>query len=236
MKSIQEEIAILTGIKLLPDQMYALFYYEKELISWNENFNLTTITTPQDIHIRHFLDSLSCLQVIRDRKPFRLIDVGTGAGFPGIPIKIALPEVKLTLVESIGKKADFCRYIVNELKLQEVEILHARAENIGQDSCYREQFDWSVARAVAALPTLLEYLLPLVKIGGKSLAQKGKTAHEEVEKAQHTIRLLGGELESIHAVDIPKVEEKRFLIVINKVSSSPSKYPRRAGIPTKRPL
>ena len=236
MKEFQAEVANLTGIHLSTEQIAAFLHYEEELSAWNKKFNLTTLVTPQEIRVKHFLDSLSCLQVINKCNSFKLIDVGTGAGFPSIPIKIILPKIKLTLIESIQKKANFCHHIVKELNLQEVEILNARAENIGQDRHYREQFDWAVARAVASLPTLVEYLLPLVKKGGKALAQKGKNANKELQIARNAIQILGGELGEIRKVDIPSIKETRFLVVIKKVSSCPLKYPRRAGVPAKKPL
>src|SRR4030066_1740382 len=154
------------GLRLSRSQLSALSLYERELVDWNTRFNLTAIRDPQEIHIKHFLDSFPCLMALRDTSIGRLIDIGTGAGFPGIPIKIIYPKMQLTLVESVGKKAEFCRHVVNSLDLHGVEVVQERAEVLGQNPSYREQYDWAVARAVAILPVLAEYLLPLVRVGG----------------------------------------------------------------------
>ena len=180
------------GLRLSLRQLAAFERYEQELLSWNEKFNLTAIRDSEGVRTKHFLDSLSCLLVMRDNPPARLVDIGTGAGFPGIPLKILLPNIQLTLVESVGKKADFCRHVVEVLNLDKVEVLTCRAEEMGQDRNHRERYDWAVARAVAALPVLAEFLLPLVKIGGSILAQKGEAGPAEAHAADKAIRLLGG--------------------------------------------
>jgi 16S rRNA (guanine527-N7)-methyltransferase len=165
----------------------------------------------------------------------RVIDVGTGAGFPGLALKIAYPEMHLTLVESIGKKADFCAEVVKVLGLENVQVITARAEELGRHQEYREQYDWALARAVAPMAILAEYLLPFVRIGGKMLAQKGKEGELEAEKANEAFTTLGGELEQVIPVSLPGVEA-RTLIVVAKTRGTPDRYPRRVGIPTKRPL
>ena len=170
------------------------------------------------------------------RPGMRVVDIGTGAGFPGIPLKIAAPDIRLTLVESIRKKADFCRYLAGELQLREVTILNARAEDIGQDPAHREQYHWAVARAVADLCVLAEYLLPLVKIGGYALAQKGENGPAEAHAAADALRLLGGEVEKIVPIELPGIAEARYLIVMRKIAATPPQYPRRAGMPSKKPL
>jgi len=210
--------------------------YARLLKEYNQKYNLTAITDPQEIIIKHFLDSLSCLLVIQDLSPCSLIDIGTGAGFPGIPIKIMITEISLTLVESVGKKTDFCSLVINELNLDGCAILQSRAEDVGKFSEHREKYDWAVARAVAELPVLVEYLLPLVRIGGYALAMKGKTIADELNAAQKGILMLGGEIEKIEDVILPKNAGERSLIVISKKNQSPPKYPRRAGQPSKRPL
>lgn len=164
------------------------------------------------------------------------MDVGTGAGFPGIPLKIALPKMQLTLVESVGKKAAFCQHIVDTLKLEKVTVLHARAEELGQHKDHRECYDWAVARAVANLPVLAEYLLPLVRVGGGMLAQKGESAIAETHAAERAIRVLGGQLRQVRKVELPGVAEDRFLVVVNKKAPTPPGYPRRVGLPAKRPI
>ena len=166
----------------------------------------------------------------------RLIDIGSGAGFPGIVLKIAYPGLQLTLVKSVGKKTDFCRHVVKTLGLDNVEVIQERAENIGQCSAYREQFDWAVARAVAALPVLVEYLLPLVRVGGNMLAMKGESGPAESHASEHALRMLGGHLRQLLPVTLPGVAEERYLVIVDKVAATPTRYPRRVGIPTKRPL
>jgi 16S rRNA (guanine527-N7)-methyltransferase len=224
------------GLRLSPSQQAILALYERELMDWNTRFNLTAIRDPEEVHIKHFLDSLTCLLAMRDTPLGRLIDIGTGAGFPGIPLKIMLPRVQLTLVESVGKKAEFCRHVVNILDLQGVEVIQQRAETIGQDPAHRERYDWAVARAVAILPVLAEYLLPLVRVGGSMLAMKGESGPAEAHSAEHAIKLLGGHLRQLLPVTLPGVAEERYLVVIDTVAATPAAYPRKVGIPAKRPL
>jgi 16S rRNA (guanine527-N7)-methyltransferase len=235
-----QELANLTkkqlGLHLSRSQMSALTLYERELIDWNTRFNLTAIRDPHEIHIKHFLDSLTCLLAIRESTPERLIDVGTGAGFPGIPLKIIYPKMQLTLVESVGKKAEFCRHVVKILDLRGVEVVQERAENLGQNPTYREQYDWAVARAVAILPVLTEYLLPLVRVGGSMLAMKGENGPAEAHSAERALRVLGGHLRQLLPVTLPGVAEERYLVVIDKVAATPNGYPRKVGLPAKRPL
>lgn len=224
------------GIHLTSSQVKLFTTYESELLTWNEKINLTAIRDPEGIRTKHFLDSLSILVELKTPAPLRLIDVGTGAGFPGIPLKILLPSMHLTLVESVGKKASFCRHIAELLQLDNVEVITARAEDLGQNPLYREKFDWAVARAVASMPVLAEYLLPLVRIGGAILAQKGESAHAEVQSAEKAIRILGGTLRKIASVTLPGIAEERFLVIMDKKAATPPQYPRRAGLPQKKPL
>jgi 16S rRNA (guanine527-N7)-methyltransferase len=162
--------------------------------------------------------------------------VGTGAGFPGIPIKIVCPAMRLTLFESVGKKAEFCRHVVGALELEGVEVIQERAEVAGQLPGHREAYDWAVARAVAAMPVLCEYLLPLLKVGGRMLAMKGESAPAEAHAAEKAMRILGGRLRQLVPVALPGVVEERFLVVVDKVAATHSQYPRRVGIPSKKPL
>lgn len=223
-------------MRLGPAQLAALERYERELLEWNSRFNLTAIHEPEKIRTKHFLDSLSCLLVMRDTPVDRVIDVGTGAGFPGLPLKIACPNMRLTLVESVGKKADFCRHVVETLKLENVEVLTTRAELLGQARAHREQYDWALARAVAVMPVLAEYLLPLVRVGGAMLAMKGESAPAEVHRAEHAVRVLGGHIRRLVPVTLPGVADERYLVVVDKIAATPAGYPRRVGLPSKKPL
>jgi 16S rRNA (guanine527-N7)-methyltransferase len=226
----------LFGIHLSGRQVAALLTFENELLAWNQKFNLTAIRDSEGIRIKHFLDSFSCVLAWGDRPPVRLIDVGTGAGFPGIPLKILYPSMRLTLVESVGKKAAFCREVVRVLKLEGVEVITGRAEELGQLPAQRESYDWAVARAVAALPVLAEYLLPLVRVGGKMLAQKGLTAPAETQTAELAFKLLGGRMRQLLPVTLPGVAEERYLVVVDKAAATPPQYPRKPGFPAKKPL
>jgi len=236
MHELTQHARRLLGLQLSRPQLSALSLYERELLDWNTRFNLTAIRDPQEIHIKHFLDSLTCLLALRDSPPDRLIDIGTGAGFPGIPLKIVYPKMQLTLVESVGKKAQFCRHVVTILDLHGVEVVQGRAEALGQDPAHREQYDWAVARAVAVLPVLSEYLLPLVRVGGRMLAMKGESGPAEAHAAESALRILGGHLRQLLPVMLPGVAEERYLVVIDKVAATPDGYPRKVGVPAKRPL
>jgi 16S rRNA (guanine527-N7)-methyltransferase len=226
----------LFGVHLTGRQMVALMTFENELLAWNEKFNLTAIRDVEGIRTKHFLDSFSCVLAWKENPPKRLIDVGTGAGFPGILLKILYPSMELTLVESVGKKANFCRHAVEILKLEAVTVITARAEEVGQIPARRESYDWAVARAVAYLPVLSEYLLPLVQVGGRMLAQKGSKAPVEVHHAENAFKLLGGRMRSLLPVILPGVAEERYLVVVDKVAATPALYPRKPGFPSKKPL
>jgi 16S rRNA (guanine527-N7)-methyltransferase len=236
MTTFAETVRSLTGIALTAAQLRDFDRFEEILLEQNRQFNLTAIRDRAEIRIKHFADSLSCLKVIRPRTGMRVIDVGTGAGFPGIPLKIAAPELRLTLVEATGKKAEFCRLVADQLKLRDVEVLHARAEEVGQDPARREKYDWAAARAVADLSILAEYLLPLTKVGGRAVAQKGAAGPAEGQSAAEALHLLGGAISKIECVELPGVVEPRYLIVLDKVAATPPMYPRRTGVPSKKPL
>lgn len=236
MDQLPQEFLALCGVHLTPQQIDALRVYARELEAWNRVHNLTAIRDPQGIRVKHFLDSLSACLVLRGTPVERVVDVGTGAGFPGIPLKILYPQTRLTLVESVGKKADFCRHIITELGLTGVEVIQERAEKLGQAPEHRERYDWAIARAVAVMPVLLEYLLPLVRVGGRALAMKGESAPAEAQSAEPAAKLLGGHLRQLTPLTLPGVVETRYLVVVDKVATTPKKYPRRVGIPAKRPL
>jgi len=236
MEKLVQDARELFNIHLTGRQLMALTTYEKELLDWNQKFNLTAIRDTESIHTKHFLDSFSCVLAWKASPPNHLIDVGTGAGFPGIPLKILYPNLKLTLVESVGKKAMFCQHIASVLEFEHVEILQARAEDLGQNSQHREKYEWAVARAVANLNVLSEFLLPLVKVGGRMLTQKGESGPAEAQSAEKAMELLGGKLKQLIPVNLPGVADDRYLVVVDKVAATPPKYPRKPGVPGKIPL
>jgi 16S rRNA (guanine527-N7)-methyltransferase len=217
-------------------QVISLLTYEKELLEWNQKFNLTAIRDVESIRVKHFLDSFSCVLAWGANPPGSLIDVGTGAGFPGIALKILYPNMKLTLVESVGKKAMFCQHIVDVLRLEHVNVLKARAEEVGQDQKYREKYDWAVARAVANLKVLAEYLLPLIRLGGTMLAQKGESGPAEAQSAENAMKILGGKLKQLIPVNLPGVVDDRYLVLVEKLAATPHTYPRNPGMPARLPL
>lgn len=236
MEDLARDAQNLFNVHLTGRQTIALITYERELLDWNQKFNLTAIRDVESIRTKHFLDSFSCVLAWKANPPFRLIDVGTGAGFPGIPLKIIYPTMELTLVESVGKKAMFCQHIVRVLGLEGVNVIQARAENLGQKAEHREKYDWAVARAVANLNTLSEYLLPLVKVGGTVIAQKGETAPAEAQSAEKAMKVLGGKLQKVIPINLPGIADDRYLVLVDKVAATPPNYPRNAGIPAKQPL
>jgi 16S rRNA (guanine527-N7)-methyltransferase len=236
MQTLVHNAQELFGIQVNNVQFQMIATYERELMIWNEKISLTAIRDEAGIRTKHFLDSFSCVQAWQDKAPQTLVDVGSGAGFPGIALKILYPRLKLTIVESVGKKADFCRHIVDTLKLDDVNVIQTRAEKLGQMPKYRESFDWAVARAVAQLPVLSEYLLPLVKVGGVMLAQKGERGPSESHAAENALRILGGHLRQMIPITLPGVVEERYLVVVDKVGATPPQYPRHEGTPAKKPL
>ncbi|MDP1546794.1 MAG: 16S rRNA (guanine(527)-N(7))-methyltransferase RsmG [Anaerolineales bacterium] len=236
MDALIQDARTLFNVHFTARQMMSLINYEKELLEWNQKFNLTAIRDVESIRVKHFLDSYSCVLAWKANPPLRLVDVGTGAGFPGIPLKIVYPTMHVTLVESVGKKAMFCQHIIQTLGLEGIEVIQTRAEDLGQNPAHRESYDWAVARAVANLNILSEYLLPLVKVGGTMLAQKGESGPAEAQSAEKAMKLLGGKLKQLIPVNLPGVADDRFLVLVDKVAATPPKYPRKAGIPMKMPL
>ncbi len=236
MDKLIREARQLFGVNLSPKQVGMLGTYERELLEWNSKFNLTAIRDVDGIRSKHFLDSFSCIQAWKPNPPVSLIDVGTGAGFPGIVLKILYPSMRLALVESVGKKANFCLHIIGTLAMENVEVISARVEDVGQMPAHREKYDWAVARAVAAMPVLAEYLLPLVKVGGGMLAQKGENGPLEAQAAEKALKMLGGRLRQLIRVTLPGVADERYLVIVDKTAATPSGYPRRAGIPAQKPL
>ncbi len=236
MENLTQAAQQLFGVHLSARQTTAFSMFEQELLDWNQRLNLTAVRDSAGIRTKHFLDSISCSLAWKENPPRRLVDIGTGAGFPGIPLKILYPSMRLTLVESVGKKADFCRHLVDVLKLENVAVVCCRAEELGHLSDHREGYDWAAARAVANLPVLAEYLLPLVQVGGSMLAQKGESGPAETHRAEAALKMLGGQVRQLIPVELPGVVESRYLVVVNKVAATPPQYPRRTGVPAKKPL
>lgn len=231
------------GLKLNEEHLKAFEIYCRQLVAWNEKFNLTAITDYDQVQVKHFLDSLTCLladedftRTICQQPGITAIDVGAGAGFPGLPLKIVCPGWQLTLLEATGKKVGFLEHIVGRLGLADVEVIKGRAEELGRDAAHRERYDLALARAVAALPVLVEYALPFCKPGGLFVAQKGGEGDAEAKAAEGAIVALGGALRRIVHLELPHLAEPRSLVVIEKTTPTPEKYPRRPGIPSKRPL
>jgi 16S rRNA (guanine527-N7)-methyltransferase len=226
-------------VTLTDEHLTAFETCYRELVDWNQRFNLTAITDWEGVLVRHFLDSLSCLKALPQAEleaGARVVDVGTGAGFPGLALKIVCPGMRLTLLEATRKKVAFLEHMARVLGLKQVEVIHGRAEKLGRDPSRREQYDWALARAVAEMPTLAEYLLPLVRVGGAILAQKGEGAAAEVHGAEAAIVALGGRVRQLVPVELRGLAETRYLVVVDKVAATPEKYPRRSGIPRKSPI
>ena len=224
-------------ITLEDHQLEQFYQYYELLIHWNSMMNLTAITELSEVVTKHFVDSLSLIRVIPDikNKPLSLIDVGTGAGFPGIPLKIAFPNLNVTLLDSLKKRVNFLDEIIAQLELENVNALHGRAEDFGRDDVSRETFDLCVSRAVANLSTLSEYCMPLVKIGGYFVPYKSGKLEEELKIGKRAVKLLGGQIEDTVRFQLPNADE-RILVKIRKVENTSKKYPRKAGIPSKDPL
>ena len=210
--------------------------YFKLLLEWNKRINLTRITQPEEVVTKHYLDSFASAKLLSFRGGERVCDVGAGAGFPGIPLKILFPQIHLALLESQKKRVSFLKTVINELGLSDTDTLHGRAEELGQNVNYRETYDKVLARAVAPLTVLLELSLPLAAVGGLFIAYKGPKASEEVREAQKALEILGGEIELMEALKIPFQKEKRTIVIIGKNTKTPVKYPRRPGVPEKKPL
>lgn len=236
-KRFEEEMSKkskILGVRFSVEQIEQFYKYMNLLIEWNEKMNLTAITEPKEIILKHFIDSLTILKYIDDNS--KLVDVGTGAGFPGVPLSIMNPTLKITLVDSLNKRLIFLQEVVKELNLKNIEIVHARAEEFGQNKNCREKFDIATSRAVANLATLSEYLVPLVKIDGKIISMKASNAKEEINDAKKAIEVLGGKIEKIEEFDLPESDIGRTIIIIDKNKCTPAIYPRKAGTPAKEPI
>lgn len=232
-EKMQEKSKIL-GFDFSVEQISKFYKYMNMLIEWNEKINLTAIIEPNEIILKHFIDSLTIYKDIPNKSS--VVDVGTGAGFPGIPLAIMNESLKVTLVDSLNKRLIFLQEVINELNLKNVELVHARAEEFGQNKKYREKFDISTSRAVANLSTLSEYLIPLVKKDGKVISMKAGGAQEEIKAAEKAIKTLGGKIDKIEEFNLPQTDIERTIILIKKEEHTPGKYPRKSGIPSKEPI
>lgn len=222
------------NISLLKEQYGQFYAYMELLIEWNEKMNLTAITEPKEIILKHFVDSLTIAKYVKEDKS--IIDMGTGAGFPGIPIKIYRKDVKVVLADSLNKRIKFLDEVIDKLKLENVETIHCRAEELGKNKQYREKFDYATSRAVANLSTLSEYLMPFVKLNGKCIFMKTIEVEEELEKAKKAIKTLGGKIEKVDKFEIPESDLGRSIIIVKKEKITPNKFPRKPGTPAKEPL
>lgn len=235
MIALDAAAAELFGLALTPQQVSAFDRYTAELAAWNAHTNLTAITEPEAVQVRHYLDSLALLPCLPIGE-FTLIDVGTGAGFPGVPLRLARPDMRLTLLEATSKKLNFLRHLSEALGMDDLAFVHARAEEAGQDAAHRARYDVAAARAVARLPVLLEYLLPLVRVGGLAIAMKGDTAHAEAADSARALAVLGGRVRAIESYSLPGVPMSHHLILVEKIAPTPPLYPRRPGLPAQEPL
>lgn len=224
------------GISLSEDQLGQFETYYETLVEWNEKMNLTAITNKEDVFLKHFYDSITASFYFDFTKPFHLCDVGAGAGFPSIPLKIAFPHIQVTIVDSLNKRISFLDHLATTLKLENVQFVHDRAETFGVNPMHREAYDVVTARAVARMSVLSELCLPLVKIGGHFIAMKALNAKDELEVGQKAITTLGGKVENIHTFTLPIEESERTILVIKKEKQTPKKYPRKPGVPGKMPI
>ena len=234
-KDILKEQAALSGIELSENQIDSLEKYYKLLIEWNEKMNLTALTEPHDVALKHFCDSILLLKYADIPQNSRLIDVGTGAGFPSVPIKIVRPDIRLCLLDSLNKRLVFLQEVVDKLGLQDVTIVHSRAEDGARKADLREKFDFATSRAVAQLNVLSEYCLPYVKVGGAFLSMKGKYSEEEIANAKSAIKLLGGKTEKVDTYNLADGSE-RTIIDVKKVSTTDKRYPRTSAKIKSKPL
>lgn len=230
LKNQAEKIQII----LEESQIQKLWEYMQLLLEWNGKINLTAITEPAEIITKHFIDSFTIAKYIKQNST--VIDVGTGAGFPGIPLKIIRPDLKIVLVDALQKRINFLKEIRERLELENIEEIHARIEEIGKNSKYREQFEYVTSRAVANLSTLVEYMLPLCKINGQTICMKGSNVQEELENAKKAIKTLGGKITRVEEFTLPDTDMGRTIIQISKESPTPKQYPRKAGTPSKQPI
>lgn len=222
------------NITINNEKVEQFYKYMQILLEWNEKINLTAIKEEKEIITKHFIDSITISKYIKDNS--YIADIGTGAGFPGIPLKIINDSYNITLVDSLNKRIKFLEEIITKLQLNKTKTIHARAEEIGKNKEYREKYDVVTSRAVADLSVLVEYMLPLVRVGGYCICMKGPDCEEEINKSKKAIKILGGKIEKQEQFELPKTNIKRTIVLIKKINTTPSKYPRKAGTPAKSPI
>jgi 16S rRNA (guanine(527)-N(7))-methyltransferase RsmG len=228
--------AVSLGLELNDSALEKFDVFTSELLEWNKVMNLTAITEPSDIAVKHYIDSLAVLKYVDIKLGAKIADVGCGAGFPGIPMKILRPDLKLTSIDSLGKRVNFLKQLTAKLQFEDCDSVHARAEEVGAKPEFRENFDFAVARAVAQLDVLTEYCLPLVKVGGAFIAMKREQSGDEIERAQNAVKQLGGKIENVFEFNLPDTDLGRTIVVIRKIQGTASKYPRAFAKISKNPL
>lgn len=231
-KNIKEK-ALISNININGENIEKFYIYMKEIIEWNEKINVTAITDEKEFIVKHFIDSLTVSKEIEDEKS--IIDIGTGAGFPGIPLKLNYPGKKITLIDSVNKKLNVIRNITEKFNLDNLEIIHTRAEDLANNKEYREKYDVAITRAVSNISTIMEYMLPFVKVGGKAICMKGPNFQDELNESNNAIKILGGKVEKIETVFVND-EIERNLIIIRKIKDTPKQFPRGKGKPQKEPI
>ena len=231
-KNIFNEECNKNNIEITNNNIEEFYKYMVEILKWNEKVNLTAIKDEKEFIIKHFIDSLSISRYIKDS--LKIIDIGTGAGFPGIPLKLNNKSLKITLIDSVNKKLNIIKEISNQMNLDNIEIIHTRAEDLAIKKEYREKYDIATTRAVSNLSTILEYMLPFLKVGGRAICMKGPNYIEELEESRNAISILGGKLEKIENIEIG--DTKRIIIIVSKIKNTPLKYPRGQGKPLKEPI
>ena len=229
------------NIEISDDQINCFEKYYELLIEKNKVMNLTAITDKEDVIVKHFIDSIALIPYLLDKgininNKLKIIDIGTGAGFPGLPLKIMMPDVKFTLLDSLNKRVSFLNEVIDELKLKDIEALHGRAEDYASDNKYREKYDICVSRAVANLPTLSEYCIPFVKEDGFFISYKAGESEEEINNSKNAIKILGGKINKVEEFVLPGTDASRVFVFIRKQELTDKKYPRKAGVPAKKPL
>ena len=232
-KKLEEKLKLI-DINISETEIENFKIYMKLLLEWNEKINLTAITNEDDIILKHFVDSLTIKKYISENE--KIIDIGTGAGFPGIPLAIMNKNNEITLMDSLNKRIVFLNDVINKLKLTNVKAIHSRAEELAKNKTYREKYDIAVSRAVANLSTLVEYMLPFVSVGEKCICMKGPNIEEELKNAKNAIKELGGEIIKIENFKLPESDNERNIVIIKKIKETSSKYPRKSGTPSKEPI